>query len=167
MPTGGGGGGVGGFPLNLYQWGLNPDSAVGAIANKVIYTGFLITAPVKFANLTVTIGTGDGVNNSDIGIYSADGSTLLANIGAQHIAGTGPQTFAIVQTSVTLNPGRYILALTSAAGTITIQRDGHWGSWCISSTGVGTSSGGALPASIPAPTVAINSSGAFVVALYT
>ena len=167
MPTGFGGGGVSGFPLTLFQYGANPDSAIAAGANQVNYTGFGLSVPVTFGHLAVSVGTGDGVNNSDIGIYNAAGSALLANVGAQHIAGTGTQIFTLVQGTVTLNPARYILAFTSVTSTITLQRDGHWGTWCAVTSGGPISSGGALPASITAPTLAINSSGCLILSLYT
>ena len=167
MPTGFGGGGVSGYPLTLFQYGANPDSAVAASANAVNYTAFGLWAPISFGHLVVNVGAGDGVNNSDIGIYNAAGSALLANIGAQHIAGTGIQTFTLVQGTVTLTPARYILAFTSVASTLTLQRDGHWGAWAVVTTGTGSSSGGALPASIPAPTLTINQTGHFIFALYT
>ena len=167
MPTGGGGGGVRGYPVNLFQMGQNPDSAVGAVTNKVIYSGFGLLVPVTFANLAFNVSAADGVNNSDIGIYSADGSTLLANIGAQHLAATGAQSAAITQTTVTLFPGRYIFAMTSAAATLALNRDQHWATWCNNGAGVGASVGGALPANIPAPAVAIGAVGCLILSLYT
>lgn len=167
MPRGAGGGSVAGFPTKLFQIGNNADSGNSAVANKVNYAGFYLPAPLTFANLAVNIATNDAVNNSDLGIYAADGSALLANIGAQHTAATGIQTFAIVQTSVTLNPGRYLLAFTSAGSTFGLNKDNHWPSWCFISSGVGTSVGGALPASIPAPTLAINTAAPWILALYT
>ena len=167
MPTGFGGGGVSGYPVNLFQIGQNNDSAVAAVANKVIYSGFMLLVPITFANLAFNVNTADGVNNSDLGIYSANGGALLANVGAQHFAATSVVTAAITQTSVTLNPGRYLFAVTSVGSTFAINRDGHWPTWCFNSSGVGTSSGGALPASIPAPTVALLTSGALIVSIYT
>src|SRR5229473_4800779 len=151
MPTGGGSGSVSGFPLNLFQIGQNNDSSVGAVANKVIYGGFALLVPVTLANLAASVSVADGVNNSDIGIYSASGAALLANIGAQHIAATGILSAAITQTSVTLFPGRYLFALTSVGSTLALNRDGHSPTWAFNASGVGTSSGGALPANIPAP----------------
>jgi|SRR6267154_1882557 len=168
MPTGGGGGGgVSGFPVNLFQIGAMAVAPITAVANKVIYTGFQLSVPLTFANLVANVQTADGVNNSDIGIYAANGATLLANIGAQHLGSTGWQGFAIAQTSVTLNPGRYVFAMTSVGSTLSLNRDNAWPAWAVSSAGVGASVGGALPANIPAPTFAIGSSSSLMLALYT
>ncbi len=165
--SGGGGGSVTGWPLIFYGFGHQTNSGNNAaVANKVIAYGFFLPAQLRFTNLVAAINTADNVNNSDIGIYSADGSTLLANIGAQHIGSTGLQDFAITQGTVTLNPGRYAYAMTSAGSTLALVADSSIPSWFANIAGLGTSSGGALPANIPIVAGYTNANFAWTFALH-
>jgi len=157
---------VNGWPTNIFIIGGQADSSNATVANKVNYSGFYLTTSLTFTTLGVDISTPDGVNNSDIGIYNAAGSSLLANIGAQHLGSGGLQSFTITQGTVTLQPARYLLAFTSAAGTLTLNKDNRVITWAFTSGGVGVSAGGALPASIPAPTVSFTISGGFLAYLF-
>jgi len=157
---------VNGWPTNILVIGGQADSSNGAVANKVNYSGFYLTTSLTFTTLGFNIGTLDGVNNSDVGIYNAAGSSLLANIGAQHLGSTGMQSFTVTQGTVTLQPARYLFAYTSAASTLAMQKDNRIITWAFTAGGVGVSVGGALPATIPAPTVSFTISGAFLAYLF-
>jgi|SRR5215469_5726667 len=143
----GGAGGVSGFPVNTLMIGEIQSGGHSATINALNWIGFMVYAPVLFSRITVLVAAADAVNNSDLGIYKADGSALLANIGAQHIAGTALQTFNTVQAAQTLTPGRYIFAYTSVAATFSLGFDQSWPTWGGTYGGTGSSSGGALPAS--------------------
>jgi len=153
--------------INMFTYGGNGDSSNTAVANKINYSGFLVSQGVTFTTLGFQVGTADAVNNSDVGIYNAAGTSLLANIGAQHLAAIGVQSFPILQGTVTLMPGRYIFAYTSAAGTLALLKDNRIITWTFNAAGIGTSIGGALPVSIPAPVVSFSVSGAFLMFLFS
>lgn len=166
--AGGGGGGVQGWPLTFYGFGhQSDDGSSNAIANQLIYYGFVLPAQLTFTHLVAWISTADAINNSDIGIYDAAGATLLANIGAQTLASTGVHAFPIVQTSVTLAPGKYVFAVTSAGSTLEIVADSSIPSWAANVSGTGTSSGGALPASFTVTPNYINTNYGWFFALYS
>lgn len=156
MPTGwgGGGGGTAGWPVTYFGFGhVDTDGTNNAVANQVIYAGLALGYQLKANKLVLKIAAADASHNSDFGIYNQAANSLLANIGAQTIGSTGFQSFALVQGTVTFNPGLYIFAWTSTAATIGLGSAGTLPVWAANVSGVGTSSGGALPASFTAPTV--------------
>jgi hypothetical protein len=84
--------------------------------NAVNIAPFYLQTPVTFSNLSVAVVTGDGSNNSDVGIYDSSGNRKCT-WGAGLYSGTGYQSHACTQGSVTLTPGEYVLAITTAAST--------------------------------------------------
>jgi hypothetical protein len=144
--------GVADWPLTYYSSSLSTSSQAVGGANNILGSTFLVTAPVTFANIIVQVSTADATHNSDIGIYTTAG-TLLADIGAQALGSTGVHSFATVQGSQTLLPGLYIFAFVSAGTTFAIQSTFQVLSWLYASN-LGFPSGGALPSSITAPTLA-------------
>jgi len=131
-------------------------------ANQVSVWGVYLPVPVTFANLTVNFGNVDSTNKFDVGIYSAAGA-LIANLGGiVFTSGSGFQTHATVQGSQTIAQGVYLVASTGNATAVN-QFAGDSGqepsSW-FQNLNYTSSSGGALPNSISAPTPA------FVRAIY-
>jgi hypothetical protein len=141
-------GGVNGGELNSAQ-------------NAINLSEFILPLTVSFSKMLFSVAVADASNNSDIGIVDASGS-LKCDVGAQTFATTGTKDLSCTQGSVTLQPGRYYFAFTTAAATPTLKirfstlaSGFFWiGHSNVSST---TSSGGALP-----PTVAINNGGAIL-----
>ena len=99
--------------------------------------------------------TGDGSNNSDVGVYGpcAAGTAacpLVVDIGAQKISSTSYAEYAVTTISLAPSANPYWFAFTSAAGTAAITEGSvsvltQCGGGANSPTG---STGGALPASI-------------------
>jgi len=146
-----GGAGAGtptGWPVNYYT--SPPGSGVnGTTANQVSVLGFALPAQGVFSTLSAYISVPDGINNSDIGIYNVAG-TLVAHIGAQTTSGNNDyHDFAIVGAPVTLPPGLYAYAWTSAGSTLSIGSNAGIRTWLYNAN-IAASVGGALPASIGA-----------------
>jgi|SRR5215469_1349102 len=142
---------VASWPVSGYDaYGLAANARALVTANKLQGMMFSLGYELSLSNITVYINAPDNANNNDIGLYNSAG-TLVAHIGAQHIAGSAVQTFAVVGAPVTIPPGRYLFALTSAAGTFQLVGSGSIISQYYNDS-FGTSSGGALPASITFPT---------------
>lgn len=145
-----------GWPLNWYSFGeaglATAFALFGHTANT--YTAWGIVLPVQLAvdTLILNIHLGDATHNCDAGLYNAAGH-LVANIGAQHLTATGIQQFAIAQGAVTLNPGRYYFATTSVATTATLYttNDGITPQSFYFAQDLGTTTGGALNATITPP----------------
>jgi hypothetical protein len=140
---------VNGWPLAGYFPYGRFSNTPSVTANTLILWGFYLTAPVSFAHIIFSPVTGDGANNSDIGLYNSSG-TLVANIGAQKITIAGPIAYATLQGSQIIYPGLYFAAVTSAGSTLAIWED-EQPQQPYFSTSFGTSAGGACPASITAP----------------
>jgi hypothetical protein len=141
--------GVADWPLPYISAGDNNNAFV-VTANQVSVYGFVIPYRFTFSNIAVASQTGDSVNNSDVGIYSAAGN-LVAHIGAQAIQTfTGLQAFAVVGGAKTLPPGVYFFGWTSAANVLTLA--GNSGTPILSYTATAAASaGGALPGTITPP----------------
>lgn len=153
MPTGGGGGGgVSGWPLTFFTYSLVTSPATLPGANNVWVTGFPLGYKLTFSHIDTFVNTSDLIGLYDMGIYNPAG-TLLANIGAQHLSATGSVSFATVQGSLTLNPGLYLFGWTGNATTGQIFNAATTGCW-VTNSNIATSSGGAMPASIGAVSVA-------------
>jgi hypothetical protein len=174
MPTGFGGGGLStvstnstltgsgtsGSPLSVASWpliyyssGSNANNEALAGANTIDGSGFVLQYSLTFSHITVQIATADGVNNSDLGIYTKAG-VRVANVGAQAMASTGVQTFTTVQGAQTIQPGLYAFAWASAGTTFSIKTgQGLPAAW-FQSNNIGAATVGALPASISAIAIA-------------
>jgi hypothetical protein len=167
--------------------GAQQSSVVGETYNGGVFGGSANTVYLSAFNLPLAISAkhlyfyslaADGTNQYDFGIYNSAG-TLLANTGPQTISATGLLNFTFVTGSgiITLTPGQYWFAITSAvggsgtfqlgvnAGTGGVQEYGAFqflattgtsGKWFSSST---PSSGSTLPASITPPTLSTSNIG--------
>lgn len=133
-------------PFVLYEGGKGLASLDSA--NEIALYPFNLPYPLLVTDLIVKILTADGSNNSDIGLYDADGN-LIAHIGAQHISSTGVISFSIPGGPIIIGPGLYFLAFTSVATTLewAVGSDGGSTSMTTLATST-TSSGGALPSTI-------------------
>jgi len=126
------------------------NAATVVTANQIVLCAQVIPFTLTFANISWLNQVGDNANNCDVGLYNSAG-TLVANIGAQHIAfGAGVATVAAVQGSQTIQQGLYFSAYTSAAGNFSLFQQGS-GLVPYFNGAFGSSVGGALPASIVPP----------------
>ncbi len=140
-----------GIPVDYFQaFSAASTSALGG-ANQVWVNGFTLQAAITFTKLGCYVGTVDAVNAYDIGVYSTAGA-LLANVGPRTLPASGPRTFAINQTTVTLNPGRYVFAFTGNSTTAKLGFDANSFAWTVNANYV-ASSAGTLPNSVTAFTV--------------
>lgn len=143
-------------PNTFFALGSGQGGGVSVSTNTLTLCGFSLEGALTFSNISVNIFSGDASFDVDLGLYNAAG-TLLANIGAQVINVTGIQVFPTVQGAQTIPPGRYLFAQTSNHNSFELfgSTVAFW-SW-FAATGFGSSSGGALPASIAAPTLSPSS----------
>jgi len=141
-------------PLTAWTNRIQGSGAQVVTANQLVLNAITIPAPITFSTISVLIFAADNANNNDIGLYSAAG-TLVANIGAQHIAGTAAQTFSTVQGSKTIPQGAYFFAYTSAASNLTLYYAASGLSPYYNAT-FGASVGGALPAAIVPPAFTVS-----------
>jgi hypothetical protein len=145
---------LGEVPITFFGAYFNSTATgLGATANTISLAGFSLPVPFTLSNITVFINTVDAAHNSDIGIYSAAGA-LLAHAGAQAFATANTVTFAMIGAPIAIPKGSAIIAFTSAASTLKISNSAQTASWCYSAS-TGTSTGGALPNTITAPTIAV------------
>ena len=87
-------------------------------ANGIYLYVLDVNVAVSFDKISVAVADADtGGTLSDIGIYSLTG-TLLANIGAtDSLSNTTVYSFPTLQGTVTLQPGRYLFAITANANS--------------------------------------------------
>jgi hypothetical protein len=137
-----------------------------SVANKAAFFGAMLGFQKTTSQVSYYVSTADtSTTTYDLGIYSgASGGacTLVAHTGS--IAGStamssGAHTVSWTGGSVTMQPGRYYLALTASAtaGTAVIYGDSAGvtfaGGTGTSNVGnVAVTSGGSLPASVTCPT---------------
>jgi hypothetical protein len=143
---------IAGWPVAYFAGGAGVGQSNPAVTNRVAYGGFALGYALTFATISFYLNTADGAHNCDVGIYDAAGQ-LVANIGAQALGSSGLNNLATIQGSQTISPGRYVFAYTSASNVLVLGADFTPVPWC-SNNGTDVSAGGALPASIVAPTVA-------------
>jgi len=139
-------------PLTIYFNSSDRSNGVSPNTNQVTAWAHVLQVPVTFSNLTIYIVVADAVNNADVGVYNAAGN-LVANAGAQVMAATTWQTFAMVQGSQTILPGLYYFAFTSNSNTISFGRSLVSSIWAFTQN-ANASAGGALPATITPPAFA-------------
>ena len=134
-----------------FQTGASQFAAIPIQQDAITLMGIAMPR-VTFSHIGVLVQNPDATNPCDLGLYSSAG-VLLANIGAQTIAGSGAQSFAILQGTISIPGGNYFFAATSSATNLQI-------SGCSDAPTLyfnfafGTSAGGALPATIVAPALA-------------
>jgi len=136
-------------------------SQFASTANKASFYGVVLAFPKTTTQVSYYVATADTSSNTyDLGIFSGSSGgtcTLLAHTGA--IAGSTSMTAAWHTVSwaggsVTLQPGRYYLALTSS-GTSSLASlfgDTSGLTFAGGQGGVNVTSGGTLPASVTCPT---------------
>lgn len=140
-----------GWPITGFTYPAGTNDAQGSVTNQTVVYGFALPFALTFSKITFFVNTADATNNSDVGLYSAAGS-LVANIGAQHLATASAVTIATVQGSQTIAPGLYWMAFTSASNVLKLY--GNNSQFGLGSyTNAGVTSGGALANSITAPVV--------------
>jgi len=154
----GGAGGSGATPITHYTSPYEVGPHVVLTANTLLLIAAVIPASVTFANIAFHVGIADGVNNSDFGIYNAAGA-LLANAGAQAMGSATFSSFAAVQGSQTIAAGLYFIAWTSAGSVLGVSYDTYCTGFYYNAS-FGVSVGGALPASITPPALALNGNNA-------
>lgn len=133
-------------------------TSLAIVANQTQVVGEPIGYPLNVGHLTFNVITPDNsANLYDFGLYNAAG-TLVANIGAASYTTGGIKTAALAQGTVRLNAGLYYIALTGNASVLTvsgIQSGSQLWQFGVSAN-IAASVGGALPASITPPALAIN-----------
>ncbi len=114
--------------------------------------GIVLPCALQFNKIIFPIQTADAVNLYDFGIYSYAGA-LLAHRGAATIPATGNIAFAMIGGPITLNAGRYILAMTgnSVTALITIGLASENQFQFINATAAAATVGGVLNATIVPP----------------
>lgn len=85
------------------------------VANTVYLYAFELLAPVSVASLRYRAGS-TATGTVDLGIYDANGN-LLGHTGATNTIASGLQSIAL--TSLSLSPGRYLMALCPSNSTDT------------------------------------------------
>jgi len=130
-------------------------------ANKASFYGVVLAFPKTTSQFSYFVNAADtGGSSYDLGIYSGSSAgtcTLQAHTGS--IAGTtsmtaGWHTVSWAGGSVTLQPGRYYLALTASGttGQAQLYYDNSGLTFAGGQGGVSVTSGGTLPASVTCPT---------------
>jgi hypothetical protein len=113
-----------GARMRLFGSASIPVSAAWPVANTAILVPFTVTTPVTFAEIFFQAGTSPGTANFDLGVYRDD-FTRIASLGATASVNTtdailpvGGGAFAA---PVTLGRGRYYIAMSAAAISITVR----------------------------------------------
>lgn len=126
-------------------------SAVQALGNNTYnLVCFSLPAALTLNKLLVWITTADAAGLYDIGIYNAAG-TLVAHTGPIHLPSTGLQTLAVLGAPISLPPGKYYFATTGNAATAALQLFNGGNLGYTNATGLGSATGGTLPATITPP----------------
>ncbi len=116
-----------------FQIGAVPASVAWPIANTAYVIPFAVSTPVTFAEMFFFTGTTPGTANFDLGIYRDD-FTRIANIGATACVNTTdavmPAGGGAFATPVTLTRGRYYMAMSAAAITITVRAAVYGNDFC-------------------------------------
>lgn len=139
-------------------------TSAGTIAssnNQVRAIQFVLNRRIAVGKITFELTTAIGSSLTDIGIYTAAGSTKLLSTGA---VDTSAGTFKSVSiTPVTLDPGVYWLAVTSNDATVQLRRvtgdsaiANQLNNNTVKKCGVATNSStsGVLPSSLGSPVIA-------------
>ena len=109
------GGFYGGLGICTLPFNLSSLTMV-ASNNQVRYLRFVLPYKATVGRASV-FGGASTTGAGDVGVYSSDGTTLLANTGAVAYSVNTPATTVLAQGSVTFNPGVYIFAYTAATST--------------------------------------------------
>jgi hypothetical protein len=142
--------------LTVPRAGAVSGASFPSTANRAALWGVVLSFPVTTTRVAYSVGTADTNSNTyDIGIYDSAGS-LKAHIGptaASTFAGTtGPHQLNWTS-SITLQPGKYYLAITSSctASCAQLAADNGSGVTFANNIWVTVASGGSLDANISPP----------------
>lgn len=101
----------------------NPTSTAWPSANAAFLVPFVVSTPTTFVEMFFVTGTTPGTTNYDLGLYRDD-FTRIASLGATAAANTTDTLLPVGGGSigtVTLPRGRYYMAMSSAATTLTVR----------------------------------------------
>ena len=101
----------------VYAKGSNISSAFNSGANVVVTDQFVLPFRATVRKIVFEVTTLSVGAFASVGLYSADGNTLLVHTGAVSTTTTGNKSTTL-GTPVTLEPGIYVLARTYSDGTI-------------------------------------------------
>lgn len=124
-------------------------SAAWPTNNQAYLIPFLVSGPVTIVELFFHAGTSPGTANYDLGIYN-DAFKLLGSLGATASVNTTnailPVGGGALTTPVTMSRGRYYLAMSAAATSITVLAAAPGNQVCRSLGMQQMASGHVLPA---------------------
>lgn len=113
-----------GSKMRTFGNGAIPASTAWPTANTAILVPFTVQTPVTFPEVFFQAGTTPGTTNYDLGIYRDD-FTLIRALGATAAVSTTDAVLPVgggaFAAPVTLARGRYYLAMSSAATTLTVR----------------------------------------------
>jgi hypothetical protein len=136
---------------------VTPISTAWTTANDAILIPFRVSSPVTFAETFFITGTTPGTANFDLGIYGED-FTRIASLGATACVNTTdavmPAGGGAFSTPVTLTRGRYYMAMSAAATSITVRAETYSNSVCRAIGMQKMASAHPLPATITPASVA-------------
>lgn len=131
---------VWGMQAREFQVGANPLSVAWPTANQAFYIPFTVSQTTTIPEVFFVAGTGPGTTNFDIGIYRDD-FTLIRALGATASVNTTdailPAGGGALSAPAVLDRGRYYMAMSSAATTLTC-RAGVWGNQWMRAIGMQT-----------------------------
>lgn len=142
--------------------GLASVLSVGALslANKIQITGFLLPYGLTFSKMNFNVINANGADLNDIGVYDSSGN-LKAHTGATVLSSINDQSLPVLGAPVTLVAGTYFIAFTSNNVNVQLAKAGGAVQTQLvtpfaTAESATTSSGGVLPSSIAAPTIAFS-----------
>lgn len=104
--------------------GALPTTTAWPTANTAILVPFAVAGPVTIRDLFFQAGNSPGTANFDLGIYN-EAFALLGSLGATAAVNTTDAILPVgggaLATPLTLPRGRYYLAMSAAATTITVR----------------------------------------------
>lgn len=139
-------------PLALYDGEISQTSSAAGAINTVYLVGVELTAPVVLTGVRIRFATVGGTGHYDVGIYDASGANgapgnLLAHAASSNVAlatSAATLTPAFIGGPITLQPGRYWLALWIDNATDTFNKQSASGNNAVIQAGTNA---GPLPAS--------------------
>ncbi len=119
--------------IRAFHAAVSPASTAWPVANTAFLIPFGVQTSVTFAEMFFVSGTGPGTANFDLGIYGDD-FKLIASIGATASTNTTdailPAGGGAFTTPVTLTRGRYYMAMSAAATSITVRAAVNGNDFC-------------------------------------
>lgn len=113
-----------GSKARLFAVPLALTSTAWPTANTAILVPFSVGAPITFAEIFFQAGTNPGTANFDLGVYRDD-FTRITSLGATASVNTTdailPAGGGSLASPITLPRGRYYVAMSSAATSITVR----------------------------------------------